>query len=84
MGLMHKAQVNIPDEAEPGTVREYRMRASDVCLAGGVQHVHLVAIDDPEVFVDTTIADSAAYLQVGSECLIRMTIGDAIPDDTLS
>ena len=82
--MKHHAQVNIPDAAVPGTIREYRMRVSDVCVAGGAQHVHLVAIDDPEVCVDTVIADPAAYLQIGEECLIKMKIGDAIPDDTLS
>lgn len=82
--MKHHAQVNIPDEAVPGTIREYRMRVSDMCVAGGAQHVHLVAIDDPEVCVDTEIADPAAYLQLGEECLIKMTIGDALPDDILS
>lgn len=82
--MKQQAQVNIPDEAAPGTIREYRMRVSEACVAGGAQHVHLVAIDDPEVFADTVIADSAAYLKIGEEYLIRMKIGDPIPDDALS
>jgi hypothetical protein len=82
--MKHHAQVNIPDAAAPGTIREYRMRVSDVWVAGGAQHVRLVAVDAPEVCVDTVIADPAAYLQMGEECLIKMTIGAPIPDDALS
>ncbi len=82
--MKQQAQVNIPDEAAAGTIREYRMRVSEACVAGGAQHVHLVAINDPEMWVDTVIADPAAYMQIGEECLIKMTIGAPIPDDALS
>jgi hypothetical protein len=80
----HAGSMNIPDEADPGTVRVYAMRVTDVCVAGGQQHVHLEAIDAPEVFVDTVIANPDEYLCVGDEHLIRVTIGAALPDDTLS
>lgn len=84
MSLRHHAQVNIPNAPQPGAVREYRMQVGGSWLAEGVQYVHLVAIDDPKVFVDTMIANPAAYLQVGQEYLIRVKIGDPITDDSLS
>lgn len=75
-----KAEFTAPEAEESGTVREYRMRATDAWVTGEAQYVHLVAIDDPEVCVDTTLHDPAQHLTVGQEYVIRVTVGTPIPD----
>lgn len=80
MSDRHQAELTKPDGAEPGTVREYRMRVTDAWVAGGAQHVHLVAVDDPAVCVDTTFHDPSQYLDVEQQCMITVHVGPAIPD----